>query len=91
MHLRGVIFLHGVFSLWQLKPLETKLRSNAPNARAETTTVSKTKRTIPIDWFFRSTALVAESTPNTKNRNKLNKKAEPYAAKIGVGDLARRG
>ena len=75
----GVIFLHGVFLLWQLKPLETKLRSNVPNARAETMTVLKTKRTIPTDWFFPSTALVAESTPNTKNRNKL-REAEPYTA-----------
>ena len=60
--------MHGVL-LWQLRPLETKLRSNAPNARAETTTVLRTKRTIPTDWFFPSTALVAESTPNTKNPN----------------------
>ena len=66
--MRGVIFCME-FLLWQLKPLETKLRSNAPNARAETMTVLRTKRTILIDWFFLSTALSARSTPITKKLN----------------------
>jgi hypothetical protein len=57
------------FLLWQLKPLERKLRLNARNASIETTTVLRTKRTILIDWFFPNTALSARSTPNTKNLN----------------------
>jgi hypothetical protein len=58
------------FLLWQLKPLERKSRLNVRNASIETTTVLRTKRTILTDWFFPNIALVAESTPNTKKRNK---------------------
>ena len=68
---RGVIFLYGVFLLWQLKRQEQKSLLNAPNASIETTTVLRTKRTIPIDWFFPNTARSARSTPNTKNLNNL--------------------
>jgi hypothetical protein len=57
------------FLLWQLKPLERKSRLNVRNVSIETTTVLKTKRTIPTDWFFPSTALSARSTPNTKKLN----------------------
>ena len=48
---RGVIFLYGVFLLWQLKRQEQKSLLNAPNASIETTILLKIRRTIPTDLF----------------------------------------
>ena len=66
--MRGVIFCME-FSLWQPKRQEPKLRLNAPNARAETTTASRIRRTILIELKLRNIVNSVRNIPFIKKQN----------------------